>query len=395
MRVLYVQYTNPGAYPPVVRGAELLAQSGADITLLGVSVPGLDALRVNERPGFRVRYLPSDSAGTGIRARYARYAAWATREAMRWRPDWVYASDVLAAPIALAVEALTGARVAYHEHDAPAVEHPSWALRQCLAARRRLVRHAQVVVAPNAARAARLAAFGGGRSVVTAWNCPRRPASRFPMPRPDHGPLRLAYRGSINAERFPPAIIDAMVLRRNATVEVVGYETEGSRGYCDQLGALAMKLGVSERLHVRGTLHAAHADAVVERCHVGLALMPMTSRDENMRSMAGASNKVFEYLAAGAVPLVSDLPEWRSTFVEPGYAIACDPREPASISDALAWADRNRAAVRAIAARGWERLCADWNYETQFAPVLQAIWGSASGRTSRKTDAPSDVQCVS
>jgi glycosyltransferase involved in cell wall biosynthesis len=395
MRVLYVQYTNPGAYPPVVRGAELLAQSGAEVTLLGVRVAGLDALRVTEGPGLRARCLPSERGGSGIKARYARYAAWATREAMRWRPDWVYASDVLAAPIALAIAALTGARVVYHEHDAPAVEHPSWALRQCLAARRRLVRDAQVVVAPNAARAARLAAFRGGRSVVTAWNCPRRPTDRLPMPRSDHGPLRLAYRGSINAERFPPSIIEAVRRGGSVAVEVVGYETEGSRGYCDQLAALATKLGVPERVRLHGTLPAPHADAVVERCHVGLALMPMTSRDENMRSMAGASNKVFEYLAAGAVPLVSDLPEWRTEFVEPGYAIACDPREPASVIDALAWADRHRADLRAIALRGWERLRADWNYETQFAPVLKAIWGSASDGTPVEAGARREVQCVS
>ena len=28
MRVLYVQYTNPGVYPPIVRGAQLLAEIG-------------------------------------------------------------------------------------------------------------------------------------------------------------------------------------------------------------------------------------------------------------------------------------------------------------------------------------------------------------------------------
>ena len=40
MRVLYVQYTNPGAYPPLVRGAQLLAESGAEVLMLGTRVRG-------------------------------------------------------------------------------------------------------------------------------------------------------------------------------------------------------------------------------------------------------------------------------------------------------------------------------------------------------------------
>jgi glycosyltransferase involved in cell wall biosynthesis len=92
-----------------------------------------------------------------------------------------------------------------------------------------------------------------------------------------------------------------------------------------------------------------------------------------MRHMAGASNKVFEYLSHGVAPLVSDLPDWRSTFVDPGYALACDPSDVRSIAGTLGLALKNRDALRAVAERGYERLCADWNYESQFAPVLEAM----------------------
>ena len=55
MRVLHVQYTNPGAYPPLVRGAQLLAESGADVLMLGTQVAALDALSVTGTPGISVR----------------------------------------------------------------------------------------------------------------------------------------------------------------------------------------------------------------------------------------------------------------------------------------------------------------------------------------------------
>jgi spore maturation protein CgeB len=91
--------------------------------------------------------------------------------------------------------------------------------------------------------------------------------------------------------------------------------------------------------------------------------------------MTGASNKVFEYLSCGVAPMVSDLPDWRRTFVDPGYAFACDPTDVASVAAQLRWAANHRDALRDIAARGWKRLTDDWNYESQFAPVLDVMFG--------------------
>jgi glycosyltransferase involved in cell wall biosynthesis len=395
MRVLYVQYTNPGAYPPLVRGAQILAESGAEISMLGVHLPELDALNVTETTRIQVRLMPATSDAWRLKAHYARYAAWVTRVGVQWRPDWIYASDVLSAPIALALAALTGAQVVYHEHDAPSVEHQSWAIRRCLAARARVLRQAAVVVAPNGARAARLSELAGGRSVVTAWNCPRRPTLR-PKRTSIGSRLRVIYRGSMNAERFPTAVVEAVARVGDVDVELAGYETAGSRGFTNQLVTLATEFGVRDRIRVLGTIRETELEAVCSGCDVGLALMPIESRDENMRHMAGASNKVFEYFVTGVAPLVTDLPEWRATFVDPGYALACDPRSPGSIGAALTWARDNRVTLRAIADRGWARLQSDWNYETQFAPVVRALCGpGVNADAIVPADAQREAQCVS
>jgi hypothetical protein len=121
----------------------------------------------------------------------------------------------------------------------------------------------------------------------------------------------------------------------------------------------------------------------------------MASSDENMRHMAGASNKTFEYLSCGVAPLVSDLPEWRGTFVEPGYALVCNPTKVESIAAVLEWAAEHRTAVRDIAIRGWERLRLDWNYESQFGPVLDAMWERSAKRTRRPTGSAVEAECVS
>ena len=394
MRILYVQYTNPGAYPPLVRGARLLADAGAEIRMLGVRVAGLDALDVESDDRMDVRLMPAGAKAWQLKAHYARYAAWAAAEGAKWRPDWIYASDVLAAPVAVALATLTGARVVYHEHDAPSLEHQSWAYRRCLSARRRLLHQARVVVTPNAQRSAHLSAVAGGRAVLTVWNCPPRPHS--PTPRPPHeAGLRAIYRGSVNADRLPETVVDAIALTPDASLDIVGYETAGSRGHIDQLLARAAVLGVSDRVRSLGAMGPRALDAVCGRADIGLALMPMDSRDENMRHMTGASNKVFEYFACGVAPLVSALDEWRTTFVDAGYALACDPRSAESIAAAFGLALRDRDELAAIAARGWQRLQIDWNYETQFAPVMEALWSARGSVPAAVAHAGREAQCVS
>lgn len=395
MRVLYVQYTNPGAYPPLVRGATLLAESGAEVRMLGTRVRDTGVLRVPPARGINVRLMDEPPEGWRLKAHYGRYGAWVVREAAAWKPDWIYASDLLSAPIALTAAALTRGRVVYHEHDAPAAARPNWIIKRCLDARTRLARSAEIVVTPNVDRSARLSALGGRRHVFTVWNCPRRPTGKLPMP-PARDPLRIVFCGSINSERLPLAVIEALAgAGTSMTVDVAGYETVGSRGHVAALAAHARSLGVEQRVRFLGTVSEDDRRVVFEQCDIGLALMPMASSDENMRHMAGASNKPFEYLSCGLAPLVSDLPEWRQTFVEPGFALVCNPSQAESIGAAFEWAAGHRAAVREVAARGWERLRVDWNYESQFAPVLDAMWGRSAERPIWPSNSAAETECVS
>ena len=110
--------------------------------------------------------------------------------------------------------------------------------------------------------------------------------------------------------------------------------------------------------------------------------------------MPGASNKVFEYLATGVAPLVTDLPDWRSTFVDGGYALVCDPSNVDSIVTVLRFAAENRGALRSIVARGQARLHQDWNYETQFAPVLSKMVGP-SAEPQHSADNAVEAECAS
>ena len=262
-------------------------------------------------------------------------------------------------------------------------------MRFTLWARRKLARRAALCVLPNERRVRSFQAqTGASESVRCVWNCPGREEAQA-AERMEDGSEKMEagkqkgeerkfvvfYHGSIVPARLPLTVIDALaLLPERAVLRVAGYETIGSRGYVERLRARATQLGRAANFEYLGALPA-RAD-LLRHCRaaqVGLALMPMDSRDPNEQSMAGASNKPFDYLACGLALLVSDLPDWKGMFVEPGYARACQPNDADSIAAQLSWFLEHPAETRDMGERGRARILADWNYENQFAAVFHRL----------------------
>jgi glycosyltransferase involved in cell wall biosynthesis len=204
-------------------------------------------------------------------------------------------------------------------------------------------------------------------------NCPRRAevaAPRVEAP----GALTLVYGGTLVPERLPLTIIDALAtLDESAELHVIGYETVGAAKYLDRVRAHASALGIGDRVRVLGLIPREEMLRAYARADLGLALVPVSDRSLNFRTMVGASNKPFEFLARGTALLVSDLPEWRRAFVDTGLAIACDPDDAGSIADALRWAASHREELRRMGERGRQRTLGEWNYDAVFAPIRDAI----------------------
>jgi hypothetical protein len=118
--------------------------------------------------------------------------------------------------------------------------------------------------------------------------------------------------------------------------------------------------------------------AEAARAHVGLALMPCQSSDLNMRFMTGASNKPFDYMAQGLALLVSDLPDWKTMFVDPGFGLACTPTDVDSPLAALGWFIDHPQARKVMGARAMNKIETEWNYDTQFRAVLESVQSNLS-----------------
>lgn len=377
--VIYIQNTHPAALPPLERSARIFCDSGWRVRFLGVQGFGdASQLAFSDPCASDVRLLPAVAPGPVQKLHYLCFVIWVLGQCLLRRPSLLYASDPASCPAAALVVGLLRVPLVYHEHDSPDASGPGLTTKLLGMARRRTVRHARVCVLPNEARAA---AFRTGlevdpSAVVSVLNCPSRGefVGDHSSVTGDDDLLIVHFHGSIVPDRLPETVIDALALcNGRVRLRIVGYETVCSVGYVESLCHRAARSGVAQCVSHEGVLPRSEMLSRARASHVGLSLMPLSPADGNQATMAGASNKPFEYLSAGLALLVSDLPDWRAMFVEPGYACPCNPEDPASIAAALEWFRSHPAERRRMGAAGKSRLRSEWNYEKQFAPVLQRL----------------------
>ncbi len=374
--IAYIVYANPAAYPPLEHSSSILAGRGWRVFFFGSRAEGaLDRLCFPDHPGVSVKRWRHVSPGWRQKLHYLAFIIWCLGHILQKDLRWIYCSDPFSLPVAWLAMLLPGRKVIYHEHDSPDPVPETFFQRCILALRRRIGRDAEAVVFPNEERAkiyvvqARPAC-----PLLIVWNCPRREEVKARVIA-NEDRVTLFYHGSLNPLRLPFTVLQAMALAESRPIlRFAGYTTAGHHGFVAEFLAEAKRLGLEDSVSYLGAL-AGRAD-LLECCataQIGLAFMPTRSADLNMRAMAGASNKPFDYLASGLALIVSDLPEWRSLYVEAGVAQACTPERAESIAAAIAaWQD-DPARHQAARTRGRELVRSQWNYETQFSPVLNLL----------------------
>jgi glycosyltransferase involved in cell wall biosynthesis len=349
-----------------------MAEAGWDVTFLSAPIDG-NELALDPHPRIKIHEVPSRPSHVMSKIDYTVYAAAAARLALRLRPNVVYASDPLGAGPGVLAARLAGAALVYHEHDSPSPGR----LHQALArSRKAAARAAQLIIFPNEGRArvAQKELQFSDNLLHVVWNVPRR-AELVASGATAEQQLIVYYHGSITPERLPESIL--LAIRRmagRAKLRIAGYEAPSARGYVRHLIGKDQGASVDALIEYRGMVPQ-RADLLAEaaRAHIGLSLMPFNSDDLNMNHMVGASNKPFDYMAAGLALLVSDRPDWTRMFVEPGFARAADPTSADSVFAALEWFVNHARERQEMAARGKARIEAAWNYETVFAPILKML----------------------
>src|SRR5437016_4580133 len=171
-RILYLQYFNPAAYPPLIHSSRILAKANWSVTFLGIRTPETDRMEIPVREGIRIQRLSYCSPGWRQKLHYLWFAFRAVVLTLRWRPNWVYVSDPLSSPAGWLVSWLPQVDLVYHEHDSPSEKSETLFMRLICAARKSLAQRARFCIIPNQQRAAILSREIPKVQTHCVWNCP-------------------------------------------------------------------------------------------------------------------------------------------------------------------------------------------------------------------------------
>lgn len=369
---LFLQLADPALYPPIMHAALIMAENGWKVKILSSpqhdikmefpAHPGIETIKLRTRPSYRV--LARD---------YLAYITKAIVMAFRFKPDVIYASDPLGSIPGMLAFISFRSRLVYHEHDSPT--HNRQLMFLLRVARKRVAQMALIVVFPNSERADIVREQLGfcPSKIAVIWNLPSR-RSIPPRVEKPNGPLVFYYHGSITPERLPRTVPEAIArLRCGGALRIAGYEVPSAQGYINELQSRWGRVQDGGLIDFIGQLSHPQLLREAAKAHIGIALMPHESADINMKYMSGASNKAFDYMAAEMPLLVSELPEWRKMFVDPGYAVACDPDSVDSVERALAVLVGDSDKRKAMAKASREKIDKNWHYEAAFCQVLSRI----------------------
>ncbi len=379
-KILYLQYTNPAALPPLEHSSQILARNNWQVLFLGIGAQGeANNLLFSSHPNIKLRQLSSCPPGWQQKLHYIKFCLWVLVWCVYWQPKVVYASDSFSCPIALIISFIPAVEVIYHEHDTNTMQlSSSLFVKLCFITRKWMGSRVRISVLPNQQRLERYLHETASKSqTICVWNCPAQeeivPQRRWDLS--NSKDLKLVYHGSINPSRLPLTVLDAMKkLSSSITLKIIGYETIGNNNYIQKLVKKAEILGIDDRIEILGIIPYRHQ--LLQRlgeCDLGLAFMPKSSNDINLQHMLGASNKPFDYLSCGLALLVTDLPDWHNAYVEPGYGLACNPENADSIAAALRWFLEHPTQMREMGELGRKRIIEEWNYEKQFEPILEIM----------------------
>lgn len=376
MKILYLQFADPGHYPPVMHSARVFVRNGWDVFFLGIYPFDGIPFDLNIGQKTYVKRLKAGSSRISIKIQYLRFLIWSVILTLRFKPDWIYASDHFSAPAVQVIRLLFNVRTIYHEHDSVFFK-PSYSkwVKACLNSRDRLAKKSEIVVLPQKKRALIFKKnLNLDQEPICVWNCPSIiDVSPFNA-KPDLGILSMVYVGSVSPELIPLIVLNVMkTLNKRVYLTVIGYETVDTRGYAEYLLEYSNSIGLKDQFAYLGPLSRNLMLKEVRRHDIGLSLMPTNSPNQNMQHLAGASNKVFDYLSQGLPVIVNSSEEWRGVYVDAGCAFSCNPESENDIADTLRICLKDKKKLIYMGEIGRNKILTDWNYEKQFEPVLKQM----------------------
>ena len=237
-----------------------------------------------------------------------------------------------------------------------------------------------LIIFPDRSRADAFQAEAQGTAEISiVFNCPRTlrevPKERLHDVLSELGISRVApvvyFHGWIGPQNFLETLIEAMSDACPAALLVlVGPVADD---YKESLRMHASRIKMRERVVFLGFVPLDQLDGLMAGATVGVSLFSPDSNSLNIRFLAGASNKRFQYMAVGLPQITNVGTGVEEIFGRHNCALLVNPSSRRELAAALGALLSDAALRTRLGENGRRAHLAGFNYEDQFAPVLTKL----------------------
>ena len=172
-KILYIQYTNPAAYPPLEHSSRILADKNWEILFLGIDISGIESLEFPKHNNINVIKYPKCDPGLYQKFHFFLYILFCIYWCFKWRPEWIYGSNHNMCIIIYLLTKIFSSKVIYHEHDSPNMTNDTFFEKIFVYFRKLIADKIDIVVLPNKKRIYQYRIeTKREKDVYCVWNCP-------------------------------------------------------------------------------------------------------------------------------------------------------------------------------------------------------------------------------
>ena len=378
LKIDVVILSDPDFYPPTINAANILAERGHDVNLIGIRYPKAQRQNLNSL----VKRIDYGTHVTGLRNiwQYFSFYIWLKRRMKMRKPDWIIAYDSMSVgPVSFATRG-KNKKWLFHNHDL--FTNPKGWYRLIAWLEKRFARNASVVSFPQEDRA-KIFSQEANLKIFPAivYNGPRRDwASIVKPPHPSlqkwiaEGKFIVLYQGQFSKYFNLDILIRSFeFLAPEVVLCIVGRPLE--EGIAEEFKKIINDLGIQERVQILESVPYDQVPSITRYACLGIAKLGMDKNIPfNDYYLTGASNKVSEYLAFGLPVLMANTEVNRQFYSSFGCTVFADGTNPKSIASAIAQLaipnSNEYATLRNQAAKVGKEV---FNFDTQFQKIVTIV----------------------
>jgi glycogen(starch) synthase len=397
LKICILVHNNIVHDPRVIKQADVLAQAGHEVTVVGVRNPGylgeqswiagkqwkavwynrdkesvrgrLNWFKTAVRSHLSLRMLSvlDGSEAAGRNAVVTAYPELLSL-ALSLRPDVYHANELNMLPVACEAARRNGAQVVYDSHEFYTNENdnmsPAWE-RALLSVEGKYIKRADAVTTVSDSIADELHRIYGIARPLVIRNMPS--VEEIPAgPKRDDGQLRVLYSlylVSPGYNRGINQIIEsAPHLDEKVHITIRGRISEQAR---QEIEALISKYGAASRVSLAEAVDPKEVVRSAAAYDVGLVL----NRPFCLSFLYSLPTKLFEYLMAGLAVVGFDVPEVRRVLSDSAAGRVCEP-EPRALAEALNLLARDRDYLSACKSNARRAALEKYNWDVERLKLL-------------------------